>query len=329
MTRSNPGPIESVREAARKFKERYGGQAVGWAQDAVSTARTAATAKFWQQVTALLRRDMYATNPGPKRRKPKPRRKSYWKGALIYRPSRREMREINPHRMPFRHGRPHQTICPICGRPQADASSIAHAELGESLNKRLCYRSEFQDKRCTSTAGRRNPKRDGTPTRGEKRQGRFKDHLRTLRDRGQKAAIELNKLLGRAAPRGHEEPVLKAPQTETQLAHPGHYAAEESADQKYIREQLANVNALMADIREQLRDIGDDETLADGLTEQLVKLGKQRTALTAMVGSGAAPAMTNPRPSRRGRFRFRRFHPAHKAAYRRALRELRAALRSC
>ncbi len=260
--RRNPGVFATVAEAVRSFKHQYGGQAVGWAQDAVSTSRTSETAKFWEKVVQVLRRDMYATNP---KRKSTYRQRSKWRRATDVR----------------------------------------------AWSKRM--------KRAA-----RNPKRDGTPTRGERRGDKYKDHLRKIREKGQKAAIELNKLLGRgaAASVGHAEPSFKAPRTETQEAHPGHYAPELTSEQRAMREQLANVNALMGDIRDQLQALGDDETLADGLSEQLIKLGKQRK----MLMEAATPVATNPR--RRGTLRFRRYHPARIAAYRRIIREMSKAVRS-
>ncbi len=184
----------------------------------------------------------------------------------------------------------------------------------ESLRSRRVARLEDRWRK------RRNPKRDGTATRGEKRQSKYKDHLRAIRERGQKAADELNRLLGRGVHKAASEPMLRAEKTPTQEAHPAHYAPEESSDQKYARQQLANVNALMADLRDQLRDIGDDEALADGISEQLVKLGKQRKALMDV----AQPVMSNPRR----RSSRRRLHPSGKARYATALKRLRSAVRS-
>ncbi len=279
--RRNPGVFATVSEAVRALKHQYGGQAYGWAQDAVSSARSPETERFWEKVAMILRKDVYRTNPSTKAKYDRADRNQWRHGG--YTGGRGNRRKLN--KWTTARGR---------------------------ARRRLMRES-------------RNPKRDGTPTRGERRTDKYKDHLRALRDRGQKAADALNKLLGRgaAAPVGHAEPVFKAPKTETQEAHPGHYAPELSSEQKVMREQLASVNALMADIRDQLREIGDDETLADGLSEQLIKLGKQRKALMDL----AAPALTNPR-RRAGMFRLRHFHPARIAAYRRALRELRQAVRS-
>jgi hypothetical protein len=295
FSRSNPSLLEQVRTAAAELKRRHGGQAYGWAADQASMAPRGEKQRFWQQVTQLLRRELYAMNPG--RKNP-----GHYPGVMA--------------------------ICPHCNRPRADGSSIEHAAEGERLNKRLCYRSEFgHDRNCTSIArrSRSNPKRDGSPTRGEMRKDKYKDRLRQIRDRGQKAADELNKLLGRgaAASVGHAEPALRAPKTDTQLAHPGHFAAEESSEQKFAREQIANINALMGDLRDQLRELGDDESLADGLSEQLVKLGKQKKALQDVAGQ----VMTNPRrytsPAR-----YRRMSVAQRARYRNALRMLRSSIRS-
>ncbi len=291
FARSNPSLLEQVRTAAAELKRRHGGQAYGWAADQASMAPRGEKQRFWQQVTQLLRRELYAMNPG------RTSTDRFYRGE--------------------------REICEICGRPRPGASAIAHVELGERMDKTLCYSRDFTDRRCLGAS--RNPKRDGTPTRGEKRKDKYKDRLREIRDRGQKAADELNRLLGRgaAAPVGHAEPALKAPRTETQLAHPGHFAAEESSEQKFAREQIANINALMADLRDQLRELGDDESLADGLSEQLVKLGKQKKALQDIAGQ----VMTNPRrytsPAR-----YRRMSMPQRARYREALRRLRSSIRS-
>lgn len=182
---------------------------------------------------------------------------------------------------------------------------------------------------------RRNPKRDGSPTRGEKRKDKYKDYLRSLRERGDKAAAELNKLLGRGVHKAHAEPALKAATTETQLEHPGHYAAEQTSDQKFAQESLSQVEALMADVRSQMQELGDDdEALADELSDQLVKLGDQRRALQARVKG--TPAMSNPgRRYGRGRnprytspARYRRMSTDQRRRYREALRRLRATVRS-
>jgi hypothetical protein len=222
--------------------------------------------------------------------------------------------------------------CPICSRALPDGSTTEHVALGERPSKRFCFRKEFgHDANCDRIARglRANPKRDGTPTRGEKRKDKYKDHLRALRERGAKAADELNKLLGRGAHRSHAEPALKAPTTQTQLEHPGHYAAEESSDQKFAKEQLSQVEALMTDVRSQMKDLGDeDEALADELSDQLIKLGSQRKALQERA-KGAV--MTNPRrrnPRYASPSRYRKMNSAAKARYRRALRQLRSTVHS-
>jgi chromosome segregation ATPase len=133
-----------------------------------------------------------------------------------------------------------------------------------------------------------NPTRTGEPTRGEKRKTKFLDHLRALRERGKKAEQELKRLTGRG--RDTSAPVLTADKTETQLAHPGHYAAELTADQQFLKAQVDEIDRTMADVRDQIRGLGDaDEALADELSDQLVKLAKQRAALKAPI------VATNPR----------------------------------
>ncbi len=159
-----------------------------------------------------------------------------------------------------------------------------------------------------------NPTRTGEPTRGEKRKGKFLDHLRALRERGKAAEQELKRLTGRG--RDTSAPVLVSDKTETQLAHPGHYAAELTADQQFIKAQIDEIDHTMADVRDQIRGLSDaDEDLADELSAQLVKLGKQKAALkTPLVA-------TNPR-------RRCVLGSQGKRAYGRALRRWCHALRS-
>ncbi len=264
--RRNPGVFATVSEAVRSFKHQYGGQAYGWAQDAVSTARTAETAHFWRQVLAVLRREVYRTNPKRGRKKATYRQRVKWRRSA--------------------------------------------------------------DVRAWSKAMRRsNPKRDGTPTRGELRKDKYKDHLRKLRERGQAAADELNKLLGRGVHKPRGEAVLSAPATETQLAHPGHFAASQSDDQRAAEIALGDVEAAMKDVREQMNST-EDEAIGEELSTQLIKLGQQRKALQERARGGAA--MSNPRrrnPRYASPARYARMSTAQRARYRNALRRLRMTVR--
>ena len=152
-----------------------------------------------------------------------------------------------------------------------------------------------------------NPTRMGAPTRGEMRKVKFLDYLRAVREKGKKAEMQLKRLTGKG--KIDLPPALRADKTETQLEHPGHYAAELTADQKFLRARIDEIEGTMADIREQMRDLGDDdEALADELTAQLVKLGRQKAALRE-------PAVaTNPR-------RRRVLGSLRKRAYTQALRQ--------
>jgi hypothetical protein len=174
-------------------------------------------------------------------------------------------------------------------------------------------------------AARRNPKRDGTPTRGERKAGRYKDHLRAIRQRGEHAAQELRRLLGRST----GPAVLTAEKTETQRAHPGHYAPEMSSDQRFVQEQVGRIDATMAEVRDRIRGLGDaDEELADQLSGQMAALAKQRKALLA--GSGLTEgARSNPGRSPRARRHAPRFRPAARVSYRRALLHYCTALTRC
>lgn len=309
--RRNPGTaryqniLKLVRETAAEFKRKYGGQAVGWAADAASTARDETKARFFRRVTDLLRHDQYAMNPKRYSRQKRKGKKPGGTEARLFAKSKRASRMMDRH----------ETWDPNAKNRRRKKWRSAHRRTYKHLAAHY----------------RRNPKRDGTPTRGEVRAGRYKDHLRALRERGAKAADELNKLLGRGAHRPHAEPALKAPTTQTQLEHPGHYAAEESSDQKFAKEQLSQVESLMTDVRSQMKDLTDaDEALADELSGQLIKLGAQRRALQER--AKGAPAMSNPRRGRNPRYtspaRYRKMNTAAKARYRRALRLLRSTVHS-
>jgi hypothetical protein len=140
-------------------------------------------------------------------------------------------------------------------------------------------------------SSQRNPKADGSPTRGELRKVKFHDHLRAIREKGKAAEKELKRLTGYGRSTG--EPVLKAEKTETQEAHPGHYAPALSEEAKFAQGQVENIDRLMAEIRDQMKDLtDDDEALADELSDKLIALGAQKKALKEAVTA------TNPR--RRG-----------------------------
>ena len=127
--------------------------------------------------------------------------------------------------------------------------------------------------------------------------------------------------------------MLTAEKTETQLAHPGHYAADMTTDQRYAQEQIGRLDAILADLRGQMRELPDDdasEALAEGLSAEIAKVAGQRKAL--METSGLQPARNPGRSSRShgrsGRRRKQvRWNPAAKVAYRRALLHYGQAIR--
>ena len=173
----------------------------------------------------------------------------------------------------------------------------------------------------------RNPKRDGSATRHEKRMTKYADYLRQISKRGQDAHSELLRLLGRDGAKAgpdvvHAEPVLKAPKTATQEAHPPHYATETTASEEgYVKQRIHEVNLLMEDVQDQMKGLGDaDEGLMDELTTQLTKLSKQRKMLKEKLES--LMVKTNPRRRRYGR----RMNPARARRYKQALLRFRDAL---
>ncbi len=325
--RRNPGVFATVSEAVRSFKHQYGGQAYGWAQDAVSTARTAETAQFWRQVLAVLRREVYRTNPKRGRKSRRwsvgVRRKQEHRFATVYGKVRSGENKKAWRRLE-RHGRGgFARSNPKRGRK----SRRVRFDRYEGVHNFHGRRIERARHKASRHGRRLNPKRDGTPTRGELRKDKYKDHLRKLRERGQAAADELNKLLGRGVHKPRGEAVLEAPTTETQLAHPGHFAASQSDDQRAAEIALGDVEAAMKDIRAQMQEV-EDEAIGEELSTQLIKLGQQRKALQERARGGAA--MSNPRrrnPRYASPARYARMSHAQRARYRNALRRLRMTVR--
>ena len=121
-----------------------------------------------------------------------------------------------------------------------------------------------------------NPKRDGSPTRGEMRKSKHVDYLRSIRQRGRDAEASIKRLTGR----GRGEVVLRAEKTETQEAHPGHYATAPAPENTQRLAAIEAVEREMAAIRDQMQDLeDDDEALADQLSERLVDLSEKRKRL--------------------------------------------------
>lgn len=288
-----------VRETASQFRNKYGGQAAGWAADAMATARDEDKRRFFRRVVDMLRHHQYAMNPKRRYGSTEERLKAKWSHAS---------------RMMDRH----ETWDPNAKNRRRKKWRSANYRASRQLAKHYRQRRNPY-----------NPKRDGTPTRGEKRKEKYKDYLRSIRAKGEKASAELNKLLGRGVHKPHGEAVLKAPRTDTQEAHPGHYAAELTSDQKFAQESASQIEATMADIRSQMRELeDDDEQLADELSDRLIKLGDQKRALLAKV---SAPVATNPRrrnPRYTSPARYRRMSTAQRKRYREALRQLRYTVHS-
>jgi hypothetical protein len=170
-------------------------------------------------------------------------------------------------------------------------------------------RKEYRKVQAFIRAGRsrRNPKRDGSPTRGELRQGKYQEYLRQLAKAGQAAHAQLLRLQGRggSANEPHPEPALKAPKTETQTAHPGHYApaaAEgEPGEARIIRQGLEDMRVLRNDFMAQLKELGDsDENAAEAeaIQSELIDLAKKERKLKAKAAE-VGLVMTNPGRRRR------------------------------
>ena len=166
---------------------------------------------------------------------------------------------------------------------------------------------------------RSNPKRDGTPTRGELRQGKYLEHLRRLAKAGQDAHSQLLRLQGRGGSSNdmHQEPALKAPKTETQTAHPGHYApaADESSEARHIKQSLHDIQVLTDDYKSQLVELGDsDDNTAEAevVQNEIIKLAQRAKKLKTKAAE-LGLVMSNPGRHRRrsnpGYYKRRRNSP--------------------
>lgn len=146
---------------------------------------------------------------------------------------------------------------------------------------------------------RRNPKRDGTPTRGELRKVKKSTYLKTIMQRGKDAEAILARI--HAVPAASKAAVQElAPAVAVMEAPtPAVVAQVEHAEARFLRSRIDELSILHADLLEQIKDLGDDDVAADdaaALMEQAAKIGKQRGLLKAKAQS--LGIMTNPGPRR-------------------------------
>jgi hypothetical protein len=171
----------------------------------------------------------------------------------------------------------------------------------------------------------RNPKRDGTPTRGELRKGKKSEYLKLIMQRGKDAEAILHRI--HAVPAASKAAVAELlPQVSVAVAEtPKVVAAVEHAEARFLRSRIDELGILHADLLEQIRDLGDDDVAADdaaALMEQAAKIAKQRGLIRAKAQS--LGIQTNPRP----RGSHGRKVLVGLRAYGVALKRLHAAIRS-
>lgn len=146
---------------------------------------------------------------------------------------------------------------------------------------------------------RRNPKRDGSPTRGELRKGKYSTYLKTISQRGKDAEAILARVHGvpatsSAAVKEHvpsaSVAVMDAPPAKIE-------AVVEHAEAKHLRSRIDELNILHKDLLAQVNEMGDDDLAAyevSQLQDQAAKIAKQRGLLRAKAQQ--LGIMTNPRP---------------------------------
>ncbi len=69
-----PSSAALITAAANGLRQKYGGQALGWARDYVSTSRSSTKRAFWEKVAAHLRNQL-VTGVNPRRKQRRARRR--------------------------------------------------------------------------------------------------------------------------------------------------------------------------------------------------------------------------------------------------------------
>ncbi len=204
---------------------------------------------------------------------------------------------------------------------------------------------------------RRNPKRDGTQTRGEKRAVKYVEHLRTIMAASENARLEYQRLTGAVAKVGSEihKPIgpralkhaakahTEAWEAEHEMTkHSGQFTAPsvaavvaEHPELKFITSQISDLDSTIEHFKSEIRDLPKDDLSEDEearLQEEIAKLAHQKKKLRARLLEVAPATATNPRRrgSRgRGRIHPRSLRDIKQAGARcsQALRSLRSALR--
>lgn len=191
-----------------------------------------------------------------------------------------------------------------------------------------------------------NPKRDGSPTRGEKRKVKYLEYLKAIAERGQEARSKIAGMTG-AVPKAeagifepmgkravahavkehtkswetqHREELQRKHDADDGLAPEAPAAAPavvESPELRHITSRLHDLDVLHKDYQAQLTELEVDEDQNAGEIEmihgEIAKLAKTKKVLREKL-SELQPTATNPR--RRGRGRVRRIRISPRAAHR-------------
>jgi hypothetical protein len=218
---------------------------------------------------------------------------------------------------------------------------------GDMINKTTKQQRRRAERRYGKKLARTNPKRDGSPTRGEKRRVKYLAYLKTLQAKGQDAAAAIARLTSEVAktkPKDAYAPVgpratkrvermpaaeyfEKRIQAEDVLDTPQAPAEDrpEPTEARLIRSRLADIEALVKDAQLELQDFDlesdADAEMACEVQERIATLNKQRRTLEAKLDDVLA-TQTNPRRRvARGIVRVRRSTLARLDRSLRALRK--------
>lgn len=174
-------------------------------------------------------------------------------------------------------------------------------------------------RRTKRNPARRNPKRDGSPTRGEKRRVKHLIYLKSIQAKGQDAAARIARLtdeVARTKPKDAYTPVgpratkrveklddveYQERRLEPEQAAPVATSAPEPVEAKFLRSRLQDLDVLLKGAQDELKDLDQDSDLdAQAVSEvhdQIAKIAKQKKVLQDKL---AALAVTQTNPRRRG-----------------------------
>ncbi len=169
---------------------------------------------------------------------------------------------------------------------------------------------------------RRNPKRDGTPTRGESRAVKYVEHLRTIMAASENARLEYQRLTGAVAKAGADIHKPIGPRAlkhaakahteaweekhEAELTHhTGQLSAPsvaavvaEHPELKFVTSRLSELDSAIEHFKGEIRDLPKDDLSEDEearLQEEIAKLARQKKKLRERLLDIQPAVATNPR----------------------------------